>query len=1256
VGGERFEILGHLGSGGMGVVYLAFDRERNCQVALKTLREFAPAALYRLKQEFRSLSDVIHPNLVTLHELISDGHLWFLTMEHVKGSSFIDYVRPQWGAPHAPTVPFPETTLVEGVADMPTDDLDAAKRERARASWVARAGPLRVDRLRSALTQLTTGVMALHAAGKLHRDLKPTNVLVTDDARVVILDFGLATPLEKAGRMASMDRVVGTAAYMSPEQGAGLPLTEASDWYSVGVMLFESLTGRQPFVGAFGEMLLAKRTMDPPRPAVLTSGISDDLDSLTLDLLSREPSHRPSGPDILRRIGVSAPSSTEIRVAPARAPVGSLVGRERHLDILREALRAARKGRTVARLIRGRSGMGKSALVETFLQQPEVADAVVLAGRCYERESVPYKALDMVVDELARHLLQLPASDTAAVMPRDCAYMARLFPVLNRVPAVANAPRRPDEDLDPQEVRWRGFAALRELFTRLGDRCLLVVYVDDIQWGDLDSAALLTELLRPPSPPALLLLLCCREEDLESVPVLRTLLEPYRVGRLISDVGEIEVGPLSQGEATSMALGLMSSPAGGASAAQRIASESSGDPFLVAELVWHLEADAAEGGARSPTGAISLDHALRARMSRLPENARRLLTTVAVAGRPVSLAVATEAAEIETDIEPALAVLRAGHLIRTHLGRARPQVEPFHDRIRQATVASLDEPTLREWHRRLARALAAAPEADHEALAVHYRGAGDAERAAEHSAIAAAAAARALAFERAANLYRWAIELRPPSHPNRRGHLASLGRALASAGRGRESALAYEEAAEGANAADRVEWRRRAAEQLLRSGHVDDGIRVLESVLSAVGMRLSKTPKGALISLLFRRTLLALRGLRFRPRDAREIPPAVLTRIDVCWAVTIGLARIDNIRAADFQTRHLLLALRAGERYRIARALATEAGFSSTLGKPRRTERLLTAASELASSLAHPHARGLATFAGGVSAFYQGRFRAAHEASQAAESIFREECRGVAWEINTAVLYSLASLFYLGEARELARRVPLHLSEARDRGDLYAAVEFATGRPAFAWLVNDQVGRARDEIAEAIDPWSRRGFHSQHFWGLVARVHLELYSGEGLAAWNLLEARWREIAASMILRVKFDLVEIVGLRAKSALALAATSSAHRDRLLGSAARDIDRIGRQKLDLTRPVSRLLEAGHASIKGRTDRALLALGEAIEGFDRLEMALHAAVARWRRGQLLGGDEGRALKQSADEYMRAETIKRPDRVVAMLAPGFTD
>ena len=319
---EDYEILGELGRGGMGVVYRALDRRRRSDVALKTLPRLEASALYRFKQEFRSLAGVAHPNLVTLYELIAEGSVWFFTMEYVDGVDFLRHVRE--GAP-----------------------------ERSGADPA---------RLRDALRQLAAGLTALHAAGKLHRDVKPSNVLVDRAGRVVLLDFGLAAELDPAGQHQSLaSGLVGTVAYMAPEQAAGMPVSPASDWYSVGVMLYQALPGRLPFEGGPLQVLHDKRVSDPPRARDLAPDAPEDLDALCADLLRREPDRRPPGPDVLRRLGgATAGASPPAPEAPAQRTV--FVGREEELRTLSEAFRAATEGRTVAVWVRGQSGVGKSAL------------------------------------------------------------------------------------------------------------------------------------------------------------------------------------------------------------------------------------------------------------------------------------------------------------------------------------------------------------------------------------------------------------------------------------------------------------------------------------------------------------------------------------------------------------------------------------------------------------------------------------------------------------------------------------------------------------------------------------------------------------------------------------------------------------------------------------------------------------------------------------------------------------------------------
>jgi serine/threonine protein kinase len=189
----RFELVRRIGEGGFGTVFEAIDRRYDCRVALKALRRDHAAAIMRFKQEFRSLADVAHPNLVRLYELFADGEVWFFTMELIEGTDFFSWVRPGGEEP-------PADRLASGI-------------------FVGRA-PLDEERLRTALVQLARGLGALHAAGKVHRDIKPANIRVTPAGRVALLDFGLIAEAHPDDR-SSFESVVGTAVYMAPEQANG---------------------------------------------------------------------------------------------------------------------------------------------------------------------------------------------------------------------------------------------------------------------------------------------------------------------------------------------------------------------------------------------------------------------------------------------------------------------------------------------------------------------------------------------------------------------------------------------------------------------------------------------------------------------------------------------------------------------------------------------------------------------------------------------------------------------------------------------------------------------------------------------------------------------------------------------------------------------------------------------------------------------------------------------------------------------------
>jgi hypothetical protein len=296
----------------------------------------------------------------------------------------------------------------------------------------------------------------------------------------------------------------------------------------------------------------------------------------------------------------------------------------------------------------------------------------------------------------------------------------------------------------------------------------------------------------------------------------------------------------------------------------------------------------------------------------------------------------------------------------------------------------------------------------------------------------------------------------------------------------------------------------------------------------------------------------------------------------------------------------------------------------------------------------HPQAIGLVSLVSGMAAFLAGRWDRSREMLDQAEETLRDKCVGVAWELATARLMHSVSLFYLGELRELGKRLPALLTSAEARGDIYESTDVRIRISHARLLALDQARDALDEVERAVANWPRNSFYLQHWWSLIARTEIYLYRRDAASAWNLVQESWPALRRSLLLRVHYIRVESLYHRACAAVAIG------HDRGLRRAAKDAAKLSREQALWTLPLSESVLAGVALARGRGAEAADLLRRAEAGFERADMKLFAAAARRHRGELVGGASGRELVSSAEEHMNAQGIRNPAALASMLVPVF--
>ena len=1218
-----------LGSGSMGTVYLVDDRETGERLAFKRLFQVDGQTILRLKREFRALADISHPNLAKVYELGTDPEGWFLTMEYVPGEELDACLArmPSWPAP----------------ADAADGTL-----ERVAA---------RMQRVRDVFGQLAVGVHALHEAGLLHRDLKPSNVLVSQ-GRVVVLDFGLVRELsDNAPRLSDEGALAGTPAYMAPEQAHGQALSKASDWYAFGVMLYEVLAHELPFEGTAFEMLQQKVSREARPLRDLDPGLPEDLQALCMELLARDPAKRPSGEAICVRLARAHSESEEVTLLSSEADESSLYndgrvldqrcffGRQQELEQLTQAVEEADEGAAVVH-VRGLSGAGKSALVEHFFEQVEQGSSypgapavLLLRGRCYEREEMPFKALDSVVDALGRHLSCMPDVEVSNLLPADIEVLAQLFPVLGHLRVVQQLLSLRCVRGAAAHSRDRAEHALRELFKGLTRRSPVVVWIDDLQWGDLDSARILKGWLQNAADLPLMLVLSYRRDEALTSECLKQLLSEDG-SRNTTPARIIDLDSLADDDLESLCAHRLGSVARGRQAlVDRIVRESAGSPFLVTQLTSLAETRIARGDPDLDT--ISIPDLIQQSSAILDEEARRLLAVVAIAGRPIAPKLAMRAAGVGRGGREHLHNLRRLRLIRMRDMGTERLVEFYHDRVREGVQRLFTEEQRIQVHRSLLSTLEYRGRAEPEWLCSLALGAAEPAAALRYGMVAASRASSMLAFERAAELYGRCLELSEELGTTDGDLVMKLASARDLCGRGSEAADLYLKAADLATGSEASHLYRLAGSHLLRSGRFADGEAMLQRVLTQMGLGLPQSPRALRSAIAWTRMKRRFRGLAYRSTDEAELAPAQLGRIDTLISLAQETSPIDPSRAASFRETALQLALDAGEPKRVHRALCSVA-YGASMDPSRRGQRqaklLIAKVTSVAQELDTPRAWAATYLLRALCCANTGRFRESLEPAAEAIRIYRAlpegDKDGSYYERVIGGGVRLSALYELGEVPSFLRELRALVRECERTGNVAGRLRLATSQ-ARGNEIEGSAQLAVERLKKQQELLPRRGCGSYHAYHVLSVCIAARASGQ--TAWGMqqLDERWPALARSALFARAGLRTSL--LRERWHLLLSHLS-------FGRGSGDILATVRRELNSysgpeALAVSLRYEIGPrlALIDGDRQGARALLEHSIE---RARNPFAAARQRLALGQLIDGEQGQDLRQKAEHELEQQMV----------------
>lgn len=503
----RYAILKKIGEGGKGTVYKARDTVLNRVVAIKMLKTTIPSeeAYSRFMREAQVVAKLNHPNIVSIYDIGKEDEKQFFVIEFVDGMSLRDLMK----------------TYPEGKCDMQT---------------VLRIG---ID--------VCGALQYAHSLGVLHRDIKPENILITQEGIAKLMDFGLAKMIGQPS-ITQEGIIVGTVAYVAPENALGKGSDVRSDMYSFGAVLYETVTGRPPFPGEDPVKVIFSHIHDyPVSPSRLNPKVPQALADCIMKLLEKEPGKRyQSAADLLRvlreiaegflrevlvpsyKLGVVVPSPR-----PSAVKEVQLIDRVEELGALREAVDKAVRGEGGVVFLHGEAGIGKTRLAKELGAYARLRGMQVLSGRCpalFRMDGVPPYVL---WKEVIKNYLEVCSSEQLhRVIGFYPSEVSMLVPELSlKLRAIPQS-----LPISPEHERDRLFEAVSQFVTNISKDAPLLVILDDLQWTDQSSLLLLHYLARGVYKESLFLLGTYRDTDIDQRHPLSPVLTELNRERLLQSV------------------------------------------------------------------------------------------------------------------------------------------------------------------------------------------------------------------------------------------------------------------------------------------------------------------------------------------------------------------------------------------------------------------------------------------------------------------------------------------------------------------------------------------------------------------------------------------------------------------------------------------------------------------------------------------------------------------------------------------------